>query len=114
MPGTKDIRQGYDDINRLADWVATRTTGRRIAASGTFTVDVTGSGSNWQAGPVTVTLPTGRFTGTPVVVLTPLTGAMDEAMQWGVANRSATSFDFSFKRGTNTSTGMQWIAIENG
>lgn len=115
VAGTKDIRLGYDDINRLADWVASRTTGRRISASGTITVDVTGSGSTYTAMAVTVTLPAGRFTGIPTVVASILTGQVDaETFGLGIANRSATSFELNFKRSTNTSTGIQWIAMETG
>lgn len=109
---SKDIRLGYDDINRLADWVASRTIGRRIAASGRVTPDVSGSGSLYTAD-VTVTLPAGRFTSTPRVTVTPLSGT-NEDMGATTQNITATSFGIHFHRTTNTSTGLDWVAVENG
>jgi hypothetical protein len=112
VPGTKDIRLGYDDINRLADWVATRTTGTRKSAAGRVSIDVTGSGTTYS-GEIDVHFPTGRFTTVPRVMATPLTGT-NETVIVGTADITSTGCTIHLSRDSNTTTGVDWIAMENG
>lgn len=108
-----DIRLGYDDINRLADWVAGRTTGRRIGASGRAAMGtLSGSGSSYEK-TVTVTLPSGRFTTAPRIALA-IESIVSTQDKVGVSDVTATSFTIYYWRENNTTTAIQWVALENG
>lgn len=113
VSASKDIRLGYDDINRLADYVVQRTPAPHAMASGRVTIDLTGSNSVYTGEAVAIPLPVGRFTSTPRIILSPLTQS-NEDMVYGTYDISATAFSVHIKRTTNTSTGIDWLAVSNG
>lgn len=113
VPGSKDIRQGFDDINRLADWVAARTAGVSAVAGGLLSVNATGSNGAYEA-TTTVTLPTGRFASAPSVAANPNTGAQNE-QHIGIQALTSTSFTLYYFR-TNAASGVSiyWVAVSRG
>lgn len=113
VPASKDIRQGYDDINRLADWVAQRTTGVQVAAGGVATVTVAANGAVFDV-TTTVVFPTGRFASAPSVTANPNTGATNE-MHIGIQAITATQFTLYYER-TNAASNVSiyWIAVARG
>lgn len=113
VPGSKDIRQGFDDINRLADWVAQRTSGVSAVAGGNLSVTPTGSGSAYDC-TTTVTLPTGRFASAPSVTATPNTGAQN-SQHCGIQNLTSTSFTlYYFRTNAATNVSIYWVAVSRG
>lgn len=113
VPASKDIRQGFDDINRLADWVAQRTAGVQVSAGGVATVTPTGSGSAYDT-TTTVTLPVGRFAAAPAVTATPNTGAQNE-MHCGIQNVTAASFTlYYFRTNAASNVSIYWTAVARG
>lgn len=113
VPGSKDIRQGFDDINRLADWVAQRTSGVSAVAGGNLSVTVAGSGSAFDV-TTTVTLPTGRFSSAPSVAANPNTGAQN-SQHIGIQNLTATSFTlYYFRTNAATNVSIYWVAVSRG
>lgn len=108
-----DIRLGYDDINRAADWTAGRTKGRRIAAAGSVLMDsLTSDGSNYSQ-TVSVTLPTGRFTSAPLIT-TGIQSVSPIFSRVGYSSASATSFLLYFVRANDTPTTVTWHAQQSG
>lgn len=104
VAATKDIRLGYDDINRLADWVVTRygrTASGRLPATNT--------------GVVAVTFPVGRFTTAPGVVAN--LNEYGEGAQVLVKDISVTSCTILIYHVTTgfaiANLDVSWIAAQN-
>lgn len=78
-------------------------------------VDITPSAANTPTA-VTVTFPVGRFTGTPRVTATANIPRAQgpELVGVGVTGISASAFGAWLIRTTTTTTGVQWIAVQDG
>lgn len=113
VSGGADIRAGYDQINRLADWVAQRTAGVAPVAAGVASVTVAANGAVFDV-TTTVLLPTGRFTSAPSVTANPNTGATNE-MHIGIQAITAAQFTLYYER-TNAASNVSiyWIAAQRG
>jgi hypothetical protein len=104
VAATKDIRLGYDDINRLADWVVTRY-GRTAS----------GNVPSTNTGVIAVTFPTGRFTAVPAVVAN--LNEYGEGAQVLVQSRSTTGCTILVYHVTTgfaiANLDVSWIAAQN-
>ena len=79
-------------------------------ASGSATVTVNAADTTYTK---TVTFPSGRFTTTPVVVITPWTG-VPHVVFCSISAISSTSFTIALRRSDGaTNTDIRWIAVQD-
>lgn len=110
VPSTKDIRLGYDDINKLADALAAhlvsgghawnKISGRPVFWHTMTTGVAIGLGGTTR----TVTFPTGRFSSPPVIQLT--LGNQTQSsnlIRIAVGAATATGFEYTIRNDATTS-----------